>query len=95
MPGLTAAAAGSAWTYGASILTFVFPMLLFLFVGATLWVLFTKPVVIPGHRDPANGWSVGSTRVARPPAGPAPAPAGPTTATSAGEQATAAEGEAG
>ena len=38
------------WTYGASILTFVFPELLFIFVAGALYVLFTKPHLVPGHR---------------------------------------------
>jgi hypothetical protein len=44
------AAAGSDWTYGASILTFAFPMLLFVFVAGALYVLYTKPHLVPGHR---------------------------------------------
>lgn len=46
---LTTASADSAWTYGASILTFVFPMLLFIAVAAALYVLYTKPHLVPGH----------------------------------------------
>jgi len=38
------------WSYGASILTFVFPMLLFIAVAAALYVLYTKPHLVPGHR---------------------------------------------
>lgn len=49
MPGLMAAA-GSDWTYGASILTFVFPELLFIAVAGALYVLYTKPHLVPGHR---------------------------------------------
>lgn len=49
MPGVIAAA-GSDWTYGASILTFVFPELLFLAVAGALYVLYTKPHLVPGHR---------------------------------------------
>ena len=92
MPGLTDAASESAWTYGAAIMTFVVPMLLFLIVAAVLWILFTKPQVVPGHSDQANGRSVCSTRVAGPASevGPAasaqagraagpPGPAGPGT----------------
>jgi hypothetical protein len=47
---LSSAPPGSAWTFGASILTFVFPMLLFIVVGSTLYVLYTKPELIPGHQ---------------------------------------------
>jgi hypothetical protein len=38
------------WSFGGSILTFVFPMLLFIVVAVALYVLFTKPTVLPGHR---------------------------------------------
>jgi hypothetical protein len=38
------------WTYGAAILTFVFPMLLFIGVAGALYVLYTKPHLVPGHR---------------------------------------------
>ena len=49
MPGVIAAA-GSDWSYGASILTFVFPELLFIAVAGALYVLYTKPHLVPGHR---------------------------------------------
>ena len=49
MPGVLAVA-GSDWTYGASILTFVFPELLFIGVAGALYVLYTKPHLVPGHR---------------------------------------------
>jgi hypothetical protein len=38
------------WSFGGSILTFAFPMLLFIVVAVALYVLFTKPTVLPGHR---------------------------------------------
>ncbi len=41
-----------AWTFGASILSFAFPMLLFVAVAAWLYVTYTKPEVAPGHRHP-------------------------------------------
>jgi hypothetical protein len=41
--------AGGAWTFGGSILTFVFPMILFIVVATTLYVLYTKPEYVPGH----------------------------------------------
>jgi hypothetical protein len=44
------AAGGSDWSYGGAILTFAFPMILFIFVAATLWVLYTMPHMVPGHR---------------------------------------------
>jgi hypothetical protein len=42
----------SAWTFGGSILTFAFPMLLFIVVAGALYVLYTKPEYVPGHRAP-------------------------------------------
>jgi hypothetical protein len=91
VPGLTATAAGSAWSYGGSILTFVFPMLLFLIVAAVLWVLFTKPQVVPGHRDRTIMRSVGSTWLVRPVSETGPAEGGQAPA-SGGAQASSAEG---
>ena len=46
---LVTASAVMDWSYGASILTFVFPMLLFVAVAAALYVLYTKPHLVPGH----------------------------------------------
>jgi hypothetical protein len=42
----------SAWTFGGSILSFAFPMLLFIVVAGALYVLYTKPESVPGHRAP-------------------------------------------
>ena len=42
--------AGGAWSFGGSILTFAFPMILFIVVAAALYVLYTKPEFVPGHR---------------------------------------------
>jgi hypothetical protein len=47
--GLITASAVMDWSYGASILTFVFPELLFIGVAAALYVLYTKPHLVPGH----------------------------------------------
>jgi hypothetical protein len=41
---------GSAWSFGGSILTFAFPMILFIVVAGALYVLYTKPEFVPGHR---------------------------------------------
>jgi hypothetical protein len=38
------------WSFGGSILTFAFPMLLFIVVVVALYILYTKPTVVPGHR---------------------------------------------
>ena len=43
-----------AWTFGASILSFAFPMLLFIAVAAWLYVAYTKPEVVPGHPTPVE-----------------------------------------
>jgi hypothetical protein len=48
--GFTAAGTVGDWSYGASILTFAFPMILFVAVAGALYVLYTKPHLVPGHR---------------------------------------------
>ena len=55
MDGLTSVAAGGDWSYGGSILTFAFPMILFIAVAAALYVLYTKPHMVPGHRYRLEG----------------------------------------
>jgi hypothetical protein len=77
MHGLMADSAGGAWTFGGSILSFLFPMLLLIGVVATLFILYTKPEVVPGHEGPEH--PVSYTRF----------PGQPTAA--AGEQAEAAD----
>lgn len=66
MPGVIAAST-SAWSYGASILTFLFPMILFLVVATSLYVVYTKPSVVPGHREQTVARPIGWTPVARMP----------------------------
>jgi hypothetical protein len=68
--GIIADSAGGAWTFGASILTFAFPMLLFIVVACALYVTYTKPQMVPGHRPPAPERPVSYTPV---PGQPAPA----------------------
>jgi len=70
---VTADPAGGAWSFGGSILTFAFPMLLFVVVAAWLYVTYTKPELVPGHRSPANERPIIHTAVP----GPPPAPAAP------------------
>src|SRR5487761_1321186 len=69
------------WSVGGSILTFVFPMILFLVVAGALFVAYTKPSVVPGHREQTVARPIGFTPVVRLPApGQATAeqaPAGP------------------
>jgi hypothetical protein len=65
-------AAGGAWSFGGSILTFAFPMILFIVVACALYVAYTKPELVPGHRNPAAQRAVTFTAVPGPPpeAGP-------------------------
>ena len=42
----------SAWNFGASIMTFLFPEILFVVVATTLFILYTKPEMVPGHWTP-------------------------------------------
>ena len=60
--------AGSAWTFGGSILSFAFPMLLFIVVACALYVAYTKPELVPGHRNPAAQRPVSYTAVPGEPA---------------------------
>jgi hypothetical protein len=57
------ASAGSAWSYGGSILTFVFPMLLFIGVAVGLYLWYTKPEIVPGHRTPSAERPVSYTAI--------------------------------
>ena len=50
MHGLIASSPSGDWTYGAAILTFAFPMVLFIVVASALYILYTKPHLVPGHR---------------------------------------------
>ena len=60
----------SAWTFGGSILSFAFPMLLFIVVAGALYVLYTKPEFVPGHRAPGFERPVSYTPVPGKPLGP-------------------------
>ena len=79
MHSVIADSAGGAWSFGGSILTFAFPMLLFIAVACALYVIYTKPQPIPGHRDPAEQRPVIYTSVpGKPPTAAAEqAPGGP------------------
>ena len=81
----------SAWTFGGSILTFAFPMILFIVVAGALYVLYTKPEFVPGHRAPDLERPVSYTPVPGKPAVGGEAPAAPAVAqtaeTTAGEAA--------
>ena len=75
----------SAWTFGGSILSFALPMILFIVVAGTLYILYTKPEFVPGHPAPSLERPVSYTPVPGLPAVPrgAPAPAAPATTTAA------------
>ena len=60
--------AGGAWSFGGSILSFAFPMLLFIVVACALYVAYTKPELVPGHRNPAAQRPVSYTAVPGDPA---------------------------
>jgi hypothetical protein len=71
--GLIAAGTGD-WSYGGSILTFAFPMILFVAVAGALYVLYTKPHLVPGHRYLIDTRSAAvDTAPVAPPAPPAAA----------------------
>ena len=72
MPAAMTVAAGSAWSVGASILTFAFPMILFIAVAAALFVAYTKPSVVPGHPEQTAARPIGFTPTVHLPDHPAP-----------------------
>lgn len=54
MPAVVAAATGSDWNAGGSILTFYFPVGLFVVVAGTLYLLFSRPHRrVPAHHGMA------------------------------------------
>jgi hypothetical protein len=61
-------ASTSAWSFGGSILTFAFPMILFIVVACALYIAYTKPELAPGHRNPAAQRPVSYTAVPGEPA---------------------------
>lgn len=77
MSGVIALSPTGDWSYGAAILTFVFPMLLFIAVAGALYVLYTKPHLVPGHRYTMQVRSITATATPGVPGEPA-RPASPT-----------------
>lgn len=69
--GLIAAGNTGDWSFGGSILTFAFPMILFIAVASALYVLYTKPHLVPGHRYRLDGRATVQTPAVVPPAPPA------------------------
>jgi hypothetical protein len=67
MSGVIAAPNVMGWSYGGSILSFLFPMILFLVVATSLYVVFTKPSVVPGHREQTVARPIGWTPTVRMP----------------------------
>lgn len=65
MPVIAATTMG--WSYGGSILSFLFPMILFLVVATSLYVVFTKPSVVPGSPEQGLARPIGFTPVVRMP----------------------------
>jgi hypothetical protein len=63
----------SAWSYGGAMLTFLFPMILFLAVAGALYVLYTKPQQVPGSRLGASERPVAGTLSVAAAGGPASA----------------------
>jgi hypothetical protein len=50
VPAVLAAATGSNWNAGGSILTFYFPVGLFIVIAVVLYLQFTRPHTTPGRR---------------------------------------------
>jgi hypothetical protein len=88
---LIAQGPSGGWSTGAAILTFVFPMLLFIAVAGALYILYTKPEVVPGHQVRPLERPVSYTAVPGPPTAgqgqAAPAEGDGAAATSAGPSA--------
>ena len=80
-------ASTSAWSFGGSILTFAFPMILFIVVACALYIAYTKPELAPGHRNPAAERPVTYTAV---PGEPPAAPGGQASSAAAGGEASSA-----
>jgi hypothetical protein len=59
---LVEASADQAWSYAGSIMTFLLPMIAFVFIAGALLILYTKPELVPGRRVPGAEVSVGATR---------------------------------
>ena len=71
MSGVIALSPTGDWTYGAAILSFVFPELLFIAVAGALYVLYTKPHLVPGHRYTMQVRSITATSAPEVPGAPA------------------------
>jgi hypothetical protein len=65
---MLADSAGGAWSFGGSILTFAFPMILFIVVAGALYIAYTKPELVPGRRVPSSVHPMTHTNVPGEPA---------------------------
>ena len=79
----------SAWTFGGSILSFALPMILFIVVAGTLYILYTKPEFVPGHPAPSLERPVSYTPVPGLPTVPRGVPAPAATQATTAETTTA------
>jgi hypothetical protein len=61
--GVIAQSPSGAWSSGGAILTFLLPMLLVIIVAVGLYIVFTKPSVVPGRRAPAGDHPVSYTPI--------------------------------
>jgi hypothetical protein len=56
MPAVIGTATSSDWSFGGALLTFFFPIGLFIVVAASLYLAFTRPHAVPGRKPfPAAG----------------------------------------
>jgi len=56
MPAVIGTATSSDWSSGGALLTFFFPIVLFLVIAAALYLEFTRQHTVPGLRaNPARG----------------------------------------
>jgi len=83
---IVAQSPSGAWSSGGAILTFVLPMVLFIVVAFGLYILYTKPSIVPGRRARGADHPVSYTAVPGSPiatevtGNPATAPGSPGTA---------------
>ncbi|MBO0804980.1 MAG: hypothetical protein J2P25_18140 [Nocardiopsaceae bacterium] len=63
MQNLVEASAGEAWSFGGSIITFLVPMIVFVLVAAALFIIYTKPELVPGRQADEGAFPVGATRL--------------------------------
>jgi hypothetical protein len=52
VPAVIGTAVSSDWSSGGALLTFFFPVVLFVVVATTLYLQFSRPHTVPGQRPP-------------------------------------------